>query len=241
VTFEDRKPAPDATHTTPSQTYWTNARLELQAWLQRNAASLAELYEGAVRLVYDNALPGRVRFVCHAVREIRNRLPDVLSGATQGGQLQYKNRLDDIVKAWQRAGFALDGSIPVVHALSDEAALLQPDIATPRVLFLQIAHLIADHVATRSKPEDSAFRLFEACAPENQQQRDALRPVIQQWLGVTDWFMRRAHDSGRTDADCIEDELRRKFELFESILGALVRGFFATVEELDEILEDTNS
>jgi hypothetical protein len=118
---------------------------------------------------------------------------------------------------------------------------MQPDISIPRPLFLLIARLVRDHVATRSKPEDSAFRLFEACVPENQQQRDALRPVIQQWLEVTDWFMRRAHDSGRIDADCNEDEIRRNFELFESILGALVRGFFAMVEELDEILEDTNS
>jgi hypothetical protein len=155
--------------------------------------------------------------------------------------LPYKNRLDDILKAWQRAGFALDGSIPALQALSDGAAPLQSDIAMPRHLFLLIARLVKDHVATRSKPEDAAFRLFEACAPENQQVRDTLRPVIQQWLEVTDWFMRRAHDSGRIGADCDEDELRGNFELFESILGALVRGFFATVDELDEILEDANS
>jgi hypothetical protein len=86
--FKDHKAALDAIDIPPlSQAYWTHARLELQAWLQRNAASLAELYGGAARLVYDTPLPGRVRFVCHAVREIRNRLPDVLSGATLGRTL----------------------------------------------------------------------------------------------------------------------------------------------------------
>jgi hypothetical protein len=64
---------------------------------------------------------------------------------------------------------------------------------------------------------------------------------MQQWLEVTGWFMKRAHDSCRIDAYCSEDELRGNFELFESTLGALVRGFFATVEELDEILEDANA
>src|SRR5438094_3789110 len=47
---------------TLGKTCWTPTRLGLRAWLQRNAPSLAELYEGAVRLMYESPLPGRVRF-----------------------------------------------------------------------------------------------------------------------------------------------------------------------------------
>src|SRR5579862_3363825 len=77
---------------------WTSDRNEIRDWLDHKAPSLAELYAGAVILLYANPLPGRVRFVAHAVREIRNRLPDAVAGPTKNQGLQYKNRLDDIVK-----------------------------------------------------------------------------------------------------------------------------------------------
>jgi len=69
---------------------------------------------------------------------------------------------------------------------------------------------------------------------------EALRPVIDQWLNITDWFMRKAHDSGKADSDVDIREFRRQFDVFEATLGALLRGFFATIGELDEILEETN-
>ena len=61
------------------------------------------------------------------------------------------------------------------------------------------------------------------------------------WLDVTDWFVQRAHDSGRVDSDCGEDELVARFELFERSLSSLVGSFFEAVEELDAILENANA
>ena len=58
---------------------WTRNRRELLEWLGRNAPLLAELYEGAVSLLYGSRIPGFSRFVSHAVRELRNRLPKVIS------------------------------------------------------------------------------------------------------------------------------------------------------------------
>jgi hypothetical protein len=191
--------------------------------------------------MYEIPLPGQMRLVSHIVREIRNRLPEVISGTKGGGQLDYKSRLDDLAKAWQNAGFSLEGSIPGLVESTAQPTLSSPDVTLPQHLFRKIAILIKDHETTRTKPEDAAIRLFEACAPENQQLRDTLRPVVLQWLEVTGWFMRRAHDSGKVDADCDGNEFRRQFELFELALGALAREFFATVEGLDEILEDANS
>ena len=214
----------------PGGVYWTRTRLDLRAWLQRNAPTLSELYEGAVELIYGAALPGRVRFISHAVREIRNRLPDIISGTNSGRRLSYKNSLDEIEKVWNNHKFALDGTIPS-----------SPDIMVPPQLFRLIAILVKDHVETREKPIDAAIKLFEGCAPENRQLRDALRPVVFQWLKVTEWFMKKAHDPGKIDARYDESELQRQFELFEMTLRALARGFFTTVEELDEILEDANS
>jgi hypothetical protein len=216
--------------------------MELHGWLIRNAPSLAELYQGSVTLLYESRLPGRVRFVAHAVREIRNRLPDVLSGP-RGGRFNWKDRLDNLVTLWTEYKLPLDEALPGLTFMSDP----EPDLRGPKQVSLpvpvirRVARLLKDHAETREKPLEAATRLFEACAPENQQLRESLRPLVEQWIEVTNWFVPNVHDSGKTDAEVDETVLRRHFELFERTLVALVGRFFATARELDEILEEANS
>ena len=83
---------------------WTAARTQILEWLKRNAPSLAELYEGAVVMLHDSSLPGRTRFISHAVREIRNRLPDAFDGGTRSPRLDYTKRVDAIGAAWPTTG-----------------------------------------------------------------------------------------------------------------------------------------
>jgi len=209
-------------------------RLELLAWLRRNAPSLAELYEGAVTMLMTNP-PGHVRLIAHAVREIRNGLPEAVSGPKAGGRLDYTSRVDGILEAWVQAGL-----MPVELTLAD---LPTPDttMAVSTTAAKPVLELLRDHQMARERPIEAARRLFVGVAPENQEHADALQPIIQQWLKVTKWFVARAHDNGRCDADCPRDELKRQFGLFEKTLMAVVRGFYTAVSELDEILEDANS
>lgn len=223
----------------PSQTYWTAPRLELRAWFQRNAPSLGELYVGALWMLFDSKFPGRTRFVAHAVREIRNRLPDVIAGSKSGVYFDWKTRLDGLAKEWQKTGFTLDGSNPM--NVTHDQGVPVPTVSVEPRLFRKIAVLLKDHVDAREKPEEAAIRLFEGVAPVNQNLRDTLRPVVIQWLDVTEWFMKKAHDSGAPDNEVDEQELISRFQIFEIFLGALLRDFFMTVEGLDEILEDANS
>ena len=104
----------------------------------------------------------------------------------------------------------------------------------------KIASLVEDHIQAREKPYEAARRLFQAIDPNNQDAEATLGPRIQQWLDCTEWFVKRAHVNGSTD-DQIDAQMRRQFEVVETTLSALVRGFFKTLEELDEILEDANS
>lgn len=82
------------------QVVWTGERTALRDWLSRNAASLAQLYEGAVVMLYvhDPLLPGWSRLVAHAGREIRNRLPDAVAGKKVAKQLQYSRLLAVVVR-----------------------------------------------------------------------------------------------------------------------------------------------
>ncbi len=225
------------------QADWTPGRLELREWFQRHAASLGELYEGAVCLMFGPRLAGRVRFVTHAIREIGNRLPDVMTGRKGDAILQYKVRLDKLSTMWAAAGLPVDGSVPESESIDADTPV--PPVAhlqIDRTLFVEIAELVRDHETTRERPEEAAFRMFQAAAPHNQAAREALRPVLKQWVQILRWAVSKAHDSNRVDAECCSrEELDRQFELFETTLGTLVRGYFKTVDALDEILEDANS
>jgi hypothetical protein len=208
---------------------------------------LAELYEGAALLMFEVALPGYVRFVAHAVREIRNRLPFVISGSRSGGNVNYKDRMDQIARRWRDAGLLTDGRITSLPARSSSVGPQPEDIPLPGGFVRLLAELIADHEETRKKPVEAATRLFIGVSPDNEKFRDALRPAISQWLDVTDWFMKKTHEPATgvsIEAGVDKAELRIKFELFETILLAIIRGFstfFETTDALDAILEDANS
>ena len=60
--------------------WWTPQRAALHRWLQEIASHLAPIYLGGLRMAMDESFPGRMHFVAHAIREIRNRIRDVLAG-----------------------------------------------------------------------------------------------------------------------------------------------------------------
>jgi len=220
--------------------YWTQQRIELRAWFKRNAPSLGELYEGALEMVFREDFPGRVRFVSHAVREIRNRLPDVIAGPKAGARLDYVGQLDKIVGVWEKHGLPLDGSLPTKVTSSDSLPSSN-DVPVPREVYNMMAKLVSDHARTREKPREAAKRLFQAIDPNNSASEATLRPRIDHWIKSTEWFVQRVHDRGKIDAYIGAEELKERFEIFERALSAMVREFFKTVEELDAILEEANS
>lgn len=220
--------------------HWTKLRMELRSWFSRNAPSLGELYEGAVEMVFQESFPARVRFVAHAVREIRNRLPDAIAGPKVGGPLHYKNRLDSIAKIWEQHGLPMDGALPI-KVTSGESLPSNNDVPIPYPVYKEVATLVRDHVRARETPREAAKRLFEAIDPNNRASEAVLRPRIENWINATEWFVQRAHDRGQTDGEMGAGELKERFEIFEHALSAMVRGFFETLEELDEILEEANA
>jgi hypothetical protein len=220
---------------------WTAERLELRDWLRRNGASLAELYEGTVMMLYlhDPLLPGWSRLVGHAVREIRNRLPDTVAGkeVSKKKRVDYKLRLDGLAGVWPHAGFAVTAQT----ASPDAAPPVEATVTIPHEIHDRISELIREHQEARERPVEAAFRLFEAISPANKGQRAALEPTLNQWIKVTDWFQSIAHDGGIPDGSRNVEEYRRQFQVFETMLSALIHDFFRATDELDKILEDTNS
>jgi hypothetical protein len=90
---------------------WTAKRLRIRAWLQRSSPQLAQVYAGAVTMASDRDFPGRVVLVWHAMREIRNRLPDTVAGEIGSSSLRYGDLADDVRRCWLEDGWPNDGEI----------------------------------------------------------------------------------------------------------------------------------
>ncbi len=222
-----------------SRSYWTDLRKELLTWFDKNASPLGELYNGAVQILYDN-VPGHIYFVSHAVREITNRLPDIIAGPVVPDRLDYKNTLDRISERWQKDGLPMDGSIPT-NVTDADSVLTTDKIPIPRNIYSDFSKLIGDHIKTREKPYEKMKRLFEAIDPKNRQLEEALGPRINIWIESYKWFVKRVH-VGDLKRNGLDDEgFVSQFENFEYCLFAIISEFFRATEQLDEILEEANS
>jgi hypothetical protein len=115
---------------------WTRARLELHGWLQRTAPSLARLYKGAVQLMFETQVEGRERFIRHAVREIRNRLPDAINGDRRE-QVKYRKVVNELAEAWKRSGLPIDGHAQVSIGSSSSADQPPTTLGVPEILYVQ--------------------------------------------------------------------------------------------------------
>ncbi len=224
----------------PIDSAWNASRVELRGWFRREAPSLGDLYEAAVELLYHNRLPGRIRMIAHAAREISNRLPDYLTGERVGKRCDYVTRIDRIEEKWNKHN---EISPPLLNQ-SGPISVSPQGIPIPLDLYNDLDLLIKDHRATRQRSLDGARRLYEGLDPENDlKMGDTLRPILLQWVEITKWFTGHAHDSGKgkRDDDYDWDEIRDKFELMELSLRSIVGAFYVAVRELDEVLEETNS
>jgi len=191
-------------------------------------------------MVYNREFPGRVRFIAHAVREIRNRLPDVIAGPKGGGIVQYINKLDELALEWEQSGLPMNESLPT-KVTAGENLSFNEEVPIPRKVYSKVLSLIKDHLEGREKPRDAVKRLFQAIDHRNKNAEATLMPRIEHWLDITKWWVKHVHKWDIKDDEVDADELVSRFVIFEKSLAAIVRGFFEIVEKLDEILEEANT
>ena len=200
-------------------------------WLREVEPELGELYEGALRVMKDRSLPGRSRFICHAVREIRNRLPNSVAGNHAIERLSYPEEVTLIVKAWERAG------LESVYVKQSAKASNEPGQFVTREVLVLVDKLVKKHREVKNRKEENARRLLISIEPENEQMRSSLTPVVEKWIDVTEWFVERAHVGKAVD----EDELVAHFETFEVVLGTFARHFYEGFEEIEQLVEKANA
>lgn len=218
--------------TGPSRLEMTPRRQELLSWFKRNALSLCDPYEAAVRLLNSPGFPARVQLIGHLVRDIGNRLPDILEGTTSN-RVEYHGKMDSIARLWQKH---FHPKVDYSHVATS------PDISTeslPLKLFRELDDLITDHMSSRERPNPQE-RLFLLGITPEVDSPEILRPQIKQFKKICKWFMGKTHVSNKVRAPTSESELRLKFENFEQVILGIKGQFFTNIGELDEILQDTN-
>lgn len=215
-----------------SESCWTAARLKLYSWLAQWDQSLADLYESALDVLLTRPLPSSGSLGSHAVRELMNRLATVITGIAE--RVDYRKVCDELAKKWVAEQLPVDGSLPVpIGGATAGGALL------PNEVFLA-----AVRVVNMSQAEGAARRkahaMFVTLDPENEKSPALLNPVVGQWMEVHRIAQGTTHHpkgSNALEAEAVVEALSK----LESVLMPFAEGIFATVGELDEILEDTNS
>jgi hypothetical protein len=203
-------------------------RAAIHVWLVRRAPSLGDLYLGALQLAYNVELPGRVRLVAHAVREICNSLPTYIAGA-KGERVQYPELVGEIHLRWT------ESDLPFTTDELTNPIELQPVVSHP------IVDLLGKHISASETAHQAAGRLFAAADPSGATDVATLRPLVDRWRSDTEWAVKIAHDPRKPSVLPSDDEVRHRFELFEDHLYGLSGPYFDILEEIDAILAQANS
>ena len=207
-------------------------------WLSARAPQLADVYMGAIYLLGDAAIPGRVRFICHAGRDLTNRIPELFAESV--GRVELKADLDELSSLWVEHRVPEAEMALITAQKADLPEGTQPTMGVPVVVVRRISALIDHHKQVSLNHRDRAIKMVEAVAPENVGKREALLPIANQWLELHRWFQGHAH-AGLEQGTVDEDELQTRFATLESQINALIGEFYEPVATLDEILQDTNS
>lgn len=205
-------------------------RRELLNWFRKNAAPLAEAYEGACQLVEARSFPGRIHFIAHAIRDIADRLVFVLDPQLSGSRVQYENELDKIEKVWPKlqAVQEANGSGPG-----------QDNVSIGYNVAVMVNSLIEAHRHRRERPSNYEL-LFRFLMRNEPSHADVNRRLVDDFKKVRQWFMDLTHLRATKAPDVDEVELQKQFGKFERMLHSFVGDFFTGTAELDEILQHAN-
>lgn len=213
-------------------------RRQLEALLAQIKDDLADLYRCATALIdaprRDHAV---IVMISHAVREIANNLAAHL-GQVEGIDLPASVDLNDsvqeLVAVW-RPEAAAQREVRGLTEGPDEAIHGADLLVSPRVAAAIEAVVRA---ATTVESSTARRRAYLAVGSES-----AIDNPTAKLLGKTwDFFMARVHLNRAVRAGQVaEEDLRKHFARFETIVSARIGSFFAVNQELSDILEIANT
>ena len=205
----------------------------LWSWLSRKEQALAEIYLGAHRLLVDNEPPGWSRFFGHAIRELVNKTIDVELGPERSRRLDYASLVKPVAERWieeRPAEWARD--------------LLPPAKPTTVPISWELANAISLLSDEHAKKTDTLrVRLhdfFRSIYEDEEITQPRLAALANRWMLLRDWANGQAKDLRRSDSGADPLEFREKLRDYEGPLLPAITDMFATMSELNVILEEAN-
>ena len=201
--------------------------------VQERANHLAPIYRAALRMTMEESFPGRVHLVAHAMREIRNRLPDAIAGVVKPGP-SYQDLATKVRSRWEKEGLPSDGPLSL-------SATLEPSTSGPEQyevsveLLRVVADLVDANVRTTGNSRRQARRMFEAIWGEPPPSY-----VVDNWFRTKDWISKHMHVDNKAHGPEADTEVAAIFGAFENALFAISNRSYQNLEELDEILASAN-
>ncbi len=216
--------------------YWNDKRQRIYQWMVGNGQeSFAELYKGCAVTLHLKP-PGHVRFICHGVREIMNRMPAHKLGV-ESKRVEYKQMADKLSKLWNDHGL-----LKKIDLLNPSATKDMPPsgLNIPFSVAAQIQKLIYEHEGGSRRSGDSPFLFFQAYLPkENRTTLPKAYPAL--WKELHGWFMKYCHENGKLPDGEVAEQIEEKFAQLEDILLSVADRFANTIRTVDEILDETNT
>jgi len=185
---------------------------------------------GALKIFSEENFPGYLQFISHAVREIRNRIPYIILGEVQE-RFEWRKELGNLEDCWRKTE-------DILSHVTKEEEQLEVAIPVPLNVCEEIDQILDRYRNNSETYRNRMFRSFKSLQNRGTSER-VLRPIVLHWDAVTKWFVTKVHIGEKTSNIGI-DEIKQKFIEFERMLYALQGNIYSGMDDLDEILEETN-
>jgi len=221
---------------------YTQRRLEILERLGEVSWELAQVYEAALWLVDDHSIPARGRLLAHCGRELMIRLPDHMDVPIEPHRVEWKQALDCIAVLWEDETHRQNAPGHLASEIADASSLApSAEIRLSNDLHARIDRLLKDHLRARATITERVTGVLQppgqAGTPFPQAQ---LETFVREWKKLNAWFAGHAHVPNPDKKPLDFSECQRRFEILENILYTRLCPFYGAVEELDDILEETN-
>ena len=205
--------------------------------LRNISPQIAELFKGAVLVLSHDCVPNeaKLRFVVHAGREICTRLPAIVSG-NEFNRFNHKSAIEEIRELIKKEGLK-DFKYAEKCGEPEKGNEL---ISVSSALIEKILALCKGDESISGTRRKKAEALIVGLVPENQENPEAIIPLINEIKSLEDYFQSKTHVREGSTSNNI-DELDEKFDLLETALHSLCGYYFSGYEEIRSIVEQANS
>ena len=184
----------------------------------------------------DEDFPGRVHFIAHAVREIRNRLPDAIDGSLVLPKPKYPKYVGKLRRRWVDEGFPVDGAGPSMGEPTEAAAATGGRMVSSEFL-AAVGSLIAHDTELEAGREALKTPRFEALAGPGPHPRH----VSKRWRDASRSAEQFAHARDKMLPPDADRQWTANFLVFEQFLMVISKRAQENIADLDELLREANS